>query len=122
MAKNKKNSNKAPLIILSDDRNPAEADMLAMLYRAFQIGQIGLVDGMDPDTGVVSPMLAGIEMVDGEIRGIYPLAKIFESEVDISRILIPGGQGSYVSNSAGFGDDNAGESSDRTEEEGGTTE
>ena len=111
--------NKVPLIILSNDKNPAKADMLAMLYRAFHIGQIGLIDGMDPDTGAVSPMIAGIELVDGEIRGVFPLAKILESADEISRILIPDGQGSYVSNSAGFGDDNAGEPSDSSEEESG---
>lgn len=112
---------KVPLIILSNDRNPAKADMLAMLYRAFHLGQVGLIDGMDPDTGKVTPMLAGIELVDGEIRGVYPLAAVLESTEEISRILIPDGQGSYVSNSAGFGDDDAGESGDSSEEESGSS-
>ncbi len=120
--KKKLEENKVPLIILSNERNPAKADMMTMLYRAFQLGQIGLIDGMDPDTGVVSPMLAGIDFVDGEIRGVYPLARILESTDEISRILIPDGQGSYVNNNAAFGDSDAGESSDGAEEEGGPTD
>lgn len=93
---------KVPLIILSNDRNDGQAQLLQMFYRATQLGQIGLITGMDPETGEVHPMLAGIEYVDGNIQGVYPLARILESTEEIERILIPDGKGNYVSNNSGF--------------------
>lgn len=98
--KNKPKIEKAPLVILTNERSPAKADLLTMLYSAFSKGQVGLVDGMDPDTGEVTPMLAGIEMTDGELTGVYPLASIFQSLEEVARILIPDGQGNYVSTNA----------------------
>lgn len=91
-----------PLVILANDQNPALAHILQAFYRGTASGQIGLVVGMDPDTGEVSPMLAGIEMAEGEIVGVYPIAKILEDMEQIERILIPDGQGNYVSNTSGF--------------------
>lgn len=91
-----------PLVILANEQNPALAHILQAFYRGTASGQIGLVVGMDPDTGEVSPMLAGIEMAEGEIVGVYPIAKILEDMEQIERILIPDGQGNYVSNTSGF--------------------
>lgn len=112
---------KVPLIILSNDRNEGQSRLLQMFYNATQLGQIGLISGMDPETGNVSPMLAGIEYVDGEIKGVYPLARILESTEEIERILIPDGKGNYVSNNSGFSELDDSCSYGETEEEGGSS-
>ena len=120
--KNTASPKMAPLIILSNDRNPEKVHLLKTLYQAFQLGKIGLVDGMDPETGTVAPMLAGIEMEDGDITGVYPLAAILQDMKTISSILIPDGNGNYVSNAFEFPEFDDGTSTDEAEEASGTAE
>ena len=113
---------KVPLIILSNDRNPEKVQMIQMLYSAFQQGKIGLVDGMDPDTGAVTPMLAGIEMEGGDITGVYPLATLLQDMNTIASILIPDGNGNYVSNAAEFPELDDGTASVEASPEGGSSQ
>jgi len=117
--KSKAKLKKAPLVIMTNDRNPAKVEMLQMMYKAFSLGQVGLVDGMDPDTGEIQPMLAGIEMVNGELVGVYPLAVLLQSLDEISRILIPDGQGNYVSANINLAESNDGPVEPEAEAEGG---
>ena len=102
MAKKSKKKNKAPIVILTNEQNPALPAIIQALYTAFAEGQMALVMGMDSDTGVVSPMLAGLDMVDGVIENVHPVAKLLSDPAELERILIPDGQGNYVSNTTGF--------------------
>lgn len=102
MAKKSKKKNKAPIVILTNEQNPALPAIIQALYTAFAEGQVALVMGMDSDTGVVSPMLAGLDMVDGVIENVHPVAKLLSDPAELERILIPDGQGNYVSNTTGF--------------------
>lgn len=120
--KNKPKLKQAPMVILTNDRTPGKAEMLQMIYRAFSLGQVGLVDGMDPDTGEITPMLAGIEMNEqNELVGVYPLATILQSLEEIARILIPDGQGNYVSANSNLTELNDGTPQPEAEAEGGET-
>ena len=111
--------NKVPVVILSNTQDPSLPMLIQALYQAFRLGQLGLITGMDPDTGVVTPMLAGIELVDGEIKGVFPLAKLMSDPAEIERILIPDGEGNYVSNTSGFSELNDSGDGGETQEEGG---
>jgi len=102
MGKRKQKIKNVPLLILSNEKDENLAQVLQTFYRAVQVGQIGLVMGMHPDTGEISPMLAGVDMVDGDIVGVYPLARLLQRVEEIESILIADGQGNYVSNTAGF--------------------
>ena len=113
--------NKVPVVILSNTQDPALPMLIQALYQAFRLGQLGLITGMDPDTGVVTPMLAGIELVDGEIKGVFPLAKLMSDPNEIERILIPDGEGNYVSNTSGFSELNDSGDGGEAKEEGGPT-
>lgn len=117
--KNKPKLQQAPLVILSNERSPAKAEMLQMFYNAAKMGQIGLVDGMDPDTGEILPMLAGIAMKDGELTGVFPLATLMQDINQIARILIPDGQGNYVSTNSNLAESDNGSPEPEAEAEGG---
>lgn len=118
----KKEAPKAiPLIIMSNERSADLVQILQTFYQAVALGQIGLVMGMDPETGEVSPMLAGIDR-DGEvIVGVFPLAKIMQDVQEIESILIPDGKGNYVSNTEGFTEPDDGLLDGETAEEAGQT-
>lgn len=113
-------ASKVPVIILSNTHDETLPLLIQALYQAFRLGQLGLITGMDPDTGVVSPMLAGIELVDNEIKGVYPLAKLLSDSNEIERILIPDGEGNYVSNTSGFSQLNGGSTGEEAQKEAGS--
>lgn len=111
--------NKVPIVILSNTQDPTLPLLIQTLYQAFRLGQLGLITAMDPDTGNVSPMLAGIELVGDEIKGVYPLARLLSDPKEIERILIPDGEGNYVSNTSGFSQLDSGSTSEEATEESG---
>jgi len=87
-----------PIVILTNDRNPAKANLMFSLYNAVKAGKLGYMDGMDPDTGSIVPMLVGIEpSPDGkfEANNIYPLAILVRSEEESFKYWMPDGGGNY---------------------------
>ena len=101
MAKKSK-KNRAPIVILANEQNPTLPAIIQGLYTAFAQGQVALVMGMDSSTGTVFPMLAGLDMEGGEIVDVHPVARLLSDPAELERILIPDGQGNYVSNTTGF--------------------
>jgi hypothetical protein len=88
-----------PIMILTNEiGNQAKANMILMVYKAVQMGQLGFMDGLNPDTGDIEPLLVGIEPKADDPRqfNVYPLARIFSKLEGIPQYLMPDGQGNYL--------------------------
>lgn len=84
-----------PLVILTNEKNPFKPQLLQMLYQAVEYRQVAYMDGMDPETGEIVPLLVGIEHQKDGIAVRVPLARLLGS--DAPNYLIPDGEGNYVS-------------------------
>lgn len=89
-------ADEVPLMVLTNERTPMKGNMLMMLYKAASVGQLAYMDGMDPDTGDIVPLIVGLEpSEDGTKSNIWPLAKIIGKSAEIKNYLIPDGVGGY---------------------------
>ena len=94
--KAKAKEEKVPLMILTNERTQFKANILMMMYQAASYGQLAYMDGMDPDTGEIVPLLVGLEPAgDGDKMNVHPLAKLLHKNIDDMHYLIPDGQGNY---------------------------
>lgn len=87
-----------PIVIMTNDRNPIKANLMFSLYNTVKAGRLGYMDGMDPDTGDIVPMLVGIEpSPDGTVHAnnVYPLAILVRSDYESFKYWIPDGAGNY---------------------------
>lgn len=84
------------LYILTNERTDMKANMLLMMYKAMGLGQLGYMDGMDPDTGEIVPLLVGFQPDSTGKFNVYPLARIFNKVDGIPHYLVPDGAGSYI--------------------------
>lgn len=84
------------LYILTNERTEMKANMLLMLYKAVSIGQLGYMDGMDPDSGEIVPLLVGFQPTENGKFNVFPLARIFNKVDGIPHYLVPDGQGGYL--------------------------
>lgn len=90
--------NSKELVIASNDRNPIKAQFIATLHQAALHNQLGYMDGMDPDTGQVVPLLCGVEYgEDGKPKQLWPLGIVFLQGEAIKNYLAPDGNGNYYS-------------------------
>lgn len=86
-----------PLVLLTNERTQYKANQLIMLYKAASVAQLAYMDGMDPDTGEIVPLLVGLEAVAGVNQfKVYPLAKLIGNLSEIKSYLVPDGAGGYV--------------------------
>jgi hypothetical protein len=99
MAKAKKNTIKKdeiPLILLTNDRTPFKGAMLETIYKATALAQLGYMDGLDPETGDIIPLLVGLQPTENDTQfKVYPLARILQKD-EIKFYLVPDGTGSYI--------------------------
>lgn len=94
--KAKESTEQIPLMILTNERTTFKGNMLTMIYKAASYGQLAYMDGMDPDSGEIVPLLVGLEPnEDSTQMQIHPLAKIIGKNVDTIHYLIPDGKGNY---------------------------
>ena len=70
--------------------------MLLMLYKAVSMAQLAYMDGMDPETGEIHPLLVGLEGTQDGKFNVYPLARLFNKLDAIPAYLTPDGEGNYV--------------------------
>ncbi len=120
MAKKKqpKVEEQIPIMILTNERTPFKAQQILMLYKAASIGQLAYVDALNPETGIIEPLLAGLEPTgEGNQMRVYPLAKLISKIDELPAYLIPDGQGNYMD--AGIGN---GKRTEPAPEEGTTSE
>lgn len=97
MSKKKKLSvDEVPVIVLTNDRTKLKADTILMFYKAATLGQLGYMDGKDPDTGEIVPLLVGLEPTENDTQfKVYPLARLINKSTEIIPYLVPDGVGGY---------------------------
>lgn len=94
-----------PLVVLTNERTPFKAQQILMLYQAVHAAQLAYMDGLNPDTGEVEPLLVGLEPTDdGQFR-VFPLAKLLSKLDEVPAYQVPDGQGGYINASDGAGDE-----------------
>ena len=94
--KNQLSAGEIPLMILTNERTPHKANMIMMLYKACSLAQLAYMDGMDPETGEIVPLLVGLGPTEDGKFNVYPLARIFNKVDGIPQYLVPDGHGSYI--------------------------
>lgn len=83
--------------ILSNEPNELKLHTLELLYNSVAYGQLGYMDGKDPNTGEIIPLLVGLDpLPDGSGFAIYPVARILGKN-DPLNYLVPDGIGNYQS-------------------------
>lgn len=94
-----------PLVVLTNERTPFKAQQILMLYQAVHAAQLAYMDGLNPGTGEVEPLLVGLEPTDdGQFR-VFPLAKLLSKLDEVPAYQVPDGQGGYINASDGAGDE-----------------
>lgn len=84
------------LVIASNDRNPIKESFIQTLHMAALNCQLGYMDGMDPDTGDIIPLLCGVEYgEEGKPVKLWPLAIAFLDGTKLKNYLVPDGNGNY---------------------------
>lgn len=84
-----------PLLVQTNLPNPHKDALLKFVYHAAQKFQIGYMDGMDPDTGDIVPLLVLIEATDDKRFDVRPIARLLSRDEDAKEYLVPDGQGNY---------------------------
>lgn len=98
MAKRKKTKNEeeVQLVLMTNDRQQFKVSTLQVIYQAADYRQLAYMDGMDPDTGEIVPLLVGLETLSDEQFNVWPLAIILNKSKQIKNYLVPNGRGDYV--------------------------
>lgn len=85
-----------PLMVLTNERTAFKGKMLMMIYQGAAMAQLAYMDGQDPDTGEIVPLLVGLEPEGTEGKfNVWPLAKIISKTEGFKRYLVPDGKGGY---------------------------
>ena len=104
MAKKKTKQKKveAPFLCISNEPSESKINILQIIYQSVYSGQLAYMDGMDPDTGEIVPLLVGLDPTgDGTKVSVYPLADIrMLTNKNITQYLVPDGRGNYQSSQA----------------------
>lgn len=86
-----------PLFVLTNERTQFKANQIMMFYKASSLGQLAYMDGMDPETGEIVPLLVGLEPTENDTQfKVYPLAKLISNLQEIKNYLVPDGSGNYI--------------------------
>lgn len=93
--RNKQEVVEIPFVILTNEPNQMKVNILQLLYQSAHMQQLAYMDGMDPDTGEIVPLLVGMEPTEDNQVRLYPLARLFTKASEIKTYLTPDGQGSY---------------------------
>lgn len=89
------NTLKGDVVVMTNEPNPIKTQFIEILHQAALNGQLGYMDGKDPDTGEIVPLLVGIEREGSMIRA-YPIAHAFLKVEEMKNYLAPDGQGNYL--------------------------
>lgn len=126
LSKKKVKKVEAPFLCITNEPSESKVNILQIIYQAVHNGQLAYMDGMDPDTGEIVPLLVGLAPdSSGTKVSVYPLADIrMLTTKNITQYLVPDGRGNYQSSQAQSGETEqsqsttAGESTDRDPETG----
>ena len=89
-----------PLLLMTNEPTELKLKTLELLYQSLAYGQLAYMDGKDPETGAIIPLLVGLQPEENNKVSIYPLAKLITKE-DKTNYLIPDGKGNYTSVNVG---------------------
>lgn len=87
------------LLVLSNDNNPIKRNLLEAIVESISTNQLGYVDGMDPETGAIVPLLVGIDRNEDGMR-LYPIAQVFLDPTTLKRYLTPDEHGNFTNHYA----------------------
>lgn len=81
--------------ILSNEPNELKLHTMEIIYNSVSYGQLGYMDGKDPETGEIVPLLVGLDPTsDGRFK-IYPVARLLMGVPELPKYLVPDGTGKY---------------------------
>ncbi len=90
--------------VIANDTNPIKRQLLQAILQSAYTNQLGYLDGMDPETGDIVPLLVGIDReADGSFR-CYPIAKLFLTPSELKPYLTPDDSGNYINQSDANGE------------------
>ena len=84
-----------PLMIITNDPTELKLRTLELIYESISYGQIAYMDGKDPESGEVVPLIVALEPVSEDKYTIYPIARLFSKDDKLIQYLVPNGQGEY---------------------------
>lgn len=59
------------------------------IYQSVGTNQLGYMDGLDPDTKEIVPLLVGIDREEDGKMNLYPIAKLFLTPEELKTYLTP---------------------------------
>lgn len=86
----------ANLVVIANDNNPVKRQLLENIHASSFTNQLGYLDGMDPDTGEIVPLLVGIDRDDEGNMSLFPIAKLFLSSAELKTYLAPDQYGNFI--------------------------
>lgn len=117
LGRNKPAERERVLKLLTNDITDLKKMTLKMIIQAADYDELGYMDGRDPDTGEIVPLLVGLEPNENNSFTIYPIARFYVGS-QIPEFEPPDGRGNYIAKSL----DGAFRGGDSTEEETGPAE
>lgn len=75
--------------MISCDGDPRKVNLMQAIYHSVGTDQLGYMDGMDPDTKEIVPLLVGIDREEDGKLNLYPIAKIFLSPDELKNYISP---------------------------------
>ena len=83
------------LKLLTNEMTDLKKNTLKMIVQAADYDELGYMDGRDPATGEIVPLLVGLEPNGNGSFTIYPVARFFFG-ADIPEFEPPDGRGNYI--------------------------
>lgn len=100
------------LVVITDDNNPIKRSLMENIVLSINTNQLGYVDGKDPETGEVVPLLVGIDRSEEGMQ-LFPIARVFLDPNEMKRFLVPDENGNFTDHT----EDNRGPDEDSPKEE-----
>lgn len=112
-ASRRKTERERVLKLVTNEPTQFKKEYLRVIIQGMEFDEIGYMDGRDPNTGEIVPLLVAFEPSEAEGQfNIYPLARLYMG-ADMTAFEVPDGRGNYISQPA---DGTAGEEEARTAE------
>lgn len=83
-----------PLLLMTNEPTELKLKTLELLYQSLSFGQLAYMDGKNPETGEIVPLLVGLQPEANNKVSIYPVAKLISKDDNVN-YLVPDGQGNY---------------------------
>lgn len=106
MSRKTKKKAEIPYLVLTNEITEFKANNLKMFYKAAALKQLAYMDGKDPVTGEIVPLLVGLEPTENATQfKVYPLARLISKASEIINYMVPDGTGGYFADAPDVGPD-----------------